>query len=470
MSRADHHGVAALQVGLLDDANAVHACDGDRAWEPSAWANLGLTHLRLGELDPASQAIDRAAALAPTSSEMAFLQGQVKQPAAGRTQRSHVFGAALTSTRRDYAFVTRLRRRLNPPAVPGGCRGANVARPACRASSRQSRGDSRAGSPRRQTRRCTEASGCSPSLEKRADTWPAVAVDQYHGLQRASSAQDFAEAARSVAVLRNALLPVPAYREDMLAIRNTWELIAEPFDRFLRLRASTSSPSPPDAALAFSQEALVLSDRLPGAPCWPSPSDGTSLPAVFAADSREVGRIGAPGTTLPFPGGGSARSPSASAVLAVDWNRDFRMDLVFAGAGGVRLFTQDGDGTFRDLTAAAAGIDEAVSADCFGAWTADFEMDGDLDIVVGTTAGPPLVLRNNGDGTWRRLQPFAGVAGLRGFAWGDLDGDGDPDATLLDAAGDLRLFENHQGGQFEPMNGPAGLNGLVGVRTRRHQR
>ena len=79
ISRAFYHGLAALQVGLLDDAKtqftrATEIVPG----EPAAWANLGLTHLRLGELDPASQTIDRAADLAPASSEIAFLQGQVE--------------------------------------------------------------------------------------------------------------------------------------------------------------------------------------------------------------------------------------------------------------------------------------------------------------------------------------------------------------------------------------------------------
>ena len=66
---------------------------------------------------------------------------------------------------------------------------------------------------------------------------------------------------------------------------------------------------------------------------------------------------------------------------------------------------------------------------------ADLEMDGDVDLVVGVKGAAPLVLRNNGDGTWRQLHPFGGVVDLRGFVWGDFDGDGDPDAALLDAQG-----------------------------------
>ena len=45
------------------------------------------------------------------------------------------------------------------------------------------------------------------------------------------------------------------------------------------------------------------------------------------------------------------------------------------------------------------------------------------------------VLRNNGDGTFAVQEPFGQTARVRGFVWADLDGDGVPDAALLDAAG-----------------------------------
>ena len=45
-------------------------------------------------------------------------------------------------------------------------------------------------------------------------------------------------------------------------------------------------------------------------------------------------------------------------------------------------------------------------------------MDGDLDIVVGVRAAAPVVLRNNGDGTWRSVEPFAGVTGIYALCLG----------------------------------------------------
>ena len=81
-------------------------------------------------------------------------------------------------------------------------------------------------------------------------------------------------------------------------------------------------------------------------------------------------------------------------------------------------------------------------------------MDGDLDIVVGVRAATTLVLRNNGDGTWRPLQPFPDATGVRAFVWGDIDGDGDPDAASIDESGALQVFANLQAGQFKRFAGP----------------
>src|SRR5207249_9717142 len=124
-------------------------------------------------------------------------------------------------------------------------------------------------------------------------------------------------------------------------------------------------------------------------------------PVVFVANGREVRRAVGNAPALPFPGGAKAVPPAAAGVLAVDWNNDFRTDLLFAGAGGLRFFQQGDDGQFTDITA-KTGLDPAtLNADYFGAWAADVEMDGDLDLIVAPRAGPPVVLRNNGDGTFK---------------------------------------------------------------------
>src|SRR5262249_38092520 len=78
----------------------------------------------------------------------------------------------------------------------------------------------------------------------------------------------------------------------------------------------------------------------------------------------------------------------------------------------------------------------------------------DVDLVVGVRSAAPIVLRNNGDGTWHETQPFSGVIGARGFAWGDVDHDGDPDAVFVSDDGGLHVLSNLQAGRFASMAPP----------------
>ncbi|HKP13863.1 MAG TPA: CRTAC1 family protein, partial [Blastocatellia bacterium] len=186
--------------------------------------------------------------------------------------------------------------------------------------------------------------------------------------------------------------------------------------------------------------------------------DGVSAPAVITANAREV-RVG--GATLNFPGGPQATPPTADGVLALDFNYDFKMDLALAGAGGFKLYRQEANGSFTD---ASAKLPAAITGGAYrGAWAADVEMDGDLDIVLGVVNGPPVVLRNNGDGTFKAMQPFEGATDVRGFVWGDLDGDGDPDAALLSADGKLSVFTNERGGTFHARPSPDNLPALAAI-------
>jgi len=78
-TRAFYHGLAALEVGLLDDARQQFTSATMRVPdEPASWANLGLTDLRLGELDQAVQPIERALALAPKNPDIVLLAGRME--------------------------------------------------------------------------------------------------------------------------------------------------------------------------------------------------------------------------------------------------------------------------------------------------------------------------------------------------------------------------------------------------------
>jgi hypothetical protein len=105
-----------------------------------------------------------------------------------------------------------------------------------------------------------------------------------------------------------------------------------------------------------------------------------------------------------------------------------------------RLYRNNGDGTFADVTA-AAGVANGRYAK--GASWGDLDDDGLPDLYVSNMAGPNRLYRNDGDGTFTDLAPELGVAGPRdGFAcwWFDFDNDGHLDIFTTDYSSDLLDF------------------------------
>ncbi|HEX6284758.1 MAG TPA: CRTAC1 family protein, partial [Pyrinomonadaceae bacterium] len=116
---------------------------------------------------------------------------------------------------------------------------------------------------------------------------------------------------------------------------------------------------------------------------------------------------------------------------------------------------------FTDVTAATKLPATVLNANYSGAWAADIEADGDLDVVLG--GSQYTVLRNNGDGTFVEIRPFSVASAVTDFAWGDLDADGDPEAALVDGTGTLQVFTNERQGLFTTRSVPSGLTNVRSI-------
>lgn len=429
--------------------------------EPASWADLGLLALRQKELETAAERLEKARALAPDSSDIYVLLGLLESNRGNLAASiAHLRRAAELSPKNlkaRYSLAQETERQGGDDAEAEAQRSyedilnaepdnlavqLEVTRLAAK------RGDAEA------LRRMIER------LEGRAGGWPPEAREQLSALKAAASGPNPRLAASRVAFLRNVLVRVPEYRQSLAGVRYSPEIIGEPITRFLRLPSPDPEPSLPDEALAFNPEQAVADDS--GKWQWAGAVwlTGEGAPAVVRANGREVHVAE---NALPFPGGASASPPGPFGVAALDFNYDFRTDLALAGAGGFRLYGQSSAGKFDDVTTRMSLPPTVTGAAYAGAWAADIDTEGDLDIVLAPQSGPPIILRNNGDGSFKEERAFEKVANVRGFAWADIDGDGDPDAALHDAAGMLHVFTNERAGQFLPRVLPEGFDWVGGL-------
>ena len=128
-----------------------------------------------------------------------------------------------------------------------------------------------------------------------------------------------------------------------------------------------------------------------------------------------------------------------------------------------RLFRNNGDGTFTDVSKAAGIANPAGKG--LGVTFCDFDRDGDTDIYVANDTVRNFLYRNNGDGTFLDVAYGAGVgfdangkpqAGM-GVDCADVDGNGLPDIFVTNFSEELNtLYKNRGDGIFEDVVGDGG--------------
>jgi hypothetical protein len=120
----------------------------------------------------------------------------------------------------------------------------------------------------------------------------------------------------------------------------------------------------------------------------------------------------------------------------------------YAGASvtvPVKLFRNNGNGTFTDVAASIGMSDPVIS---WGVTWADFDNNGfeDCFVAVSGQSTSCLIYRNNGDGTFTNVTNAAGLGSLvqLSAAWADYDHDGDMDLyTSGSASNGNHLFRNN---------------------------
>jgi len=155
-------------------------------------------------------------------------------------------------------------------------------------------------------------------------------------------------------------------------------------------------------------------------------------------------------------------------IVQADYDNDGDLDIyVMRGAwmpddvGSTypnSLLQNDGSGRFIDVTFAVGLGDRHVGTQT-AAWS-DFDLDGDLDLYVGSETSRCQLFRND-NGRFVDVAETAGVADARGVvkavAWGDFDADRWPDLYVSNLHQDNVLFRNNKDGTFTAVSRRAGV-------------
>ena len=146
-----------------------------------------------------------------------------------------------------------------------------------------------------------------------------------------------------------------------------------------------------------------------------------------------------------------------SASIFADYNNDGYPDLYILRDGGNVLFKNSGEGVFSDVSKEAM-----VDTDSDGTKPLflDADHDGDLDLLIIRPASN-LLYRNNADGTFTEMAAGMGlglpVSRCTDAAFADFDEDGDLDMVMSHEEGSNFLFSNDRHGRFTDLSSISGL-------------
>jgi len=455
---AFYSGATALEVGDVEHAPAKLDLAAKLApTEPAVWANLALNQLRSSQIDAAVASLKKAQDLAPGNPDIMALAAHIavdKGDFPGAiAQFQKAIAADPNNIRTRWALYQVIQQQGGADADSQGegqlkdilkLRPGNVALLVELARLAAKNGET------------DDLKQYLTMIGGDAAGWPSEAKDQLNSAVKAAAGTDPRASVPEVMKLHNELIGFPAFQKALSELQVADGTVADPIEHFIALPTPPDAPAPADSGLTFTAQPLAVTGK-PSVvkSIWLT---GDGKPATVTATASQI-QIGS--TTLPFPGGSTA--PSAASILSVDLNDDGLVDLVLAGAGGLKIYQQSAGGRFADVTAAAKLPAAVVSGKYTSAYAANLYTGGAIDIVLGSATGSPTALRNNDNGTFTAIHPFEKVDGLRAFTWVDLDGDGVGDAALIDGNGALHLFDNQRAGNFKESVVSTRVGGAVAI-------
>lgn len=219
----------------------------------------------------------------------------------------------------------------------------------------------------------------------------------------------------------------------------------------------TPQPTETGGETTASAEPQTAADT-PAIPDTPTPTPPLFADVTDAAGIRFTNQE-MPGRMMPIGAG----------VVVFDFDGDGLDDIYFSNTNGPNHLYRNQGGTFTEM-GASAGVDDP-NGEGNGGCAGDYDNDGDPDLFV-TNFGPSRLFQNQGDGSFDDVTNAAGVDDgdkvfrSTGCAWGDYDGDGyldlvvtrhlnefNPDLLMqkdfYSSVGGMALFHNVGGERFD---------------------
>lgn len=143
------------------------------------------------------------------------------------------------------------------------------------------------------------------------------------------------------------------------------------------------------------------------------------------------------------------RIPASSGVF-FDTDHDGDLDLVLLTNGANILLRNDGEGNFEDVTAGSglSGTEYHSTDIAFG----DIDNDGDTDLIISNANGPTQIFENVRQGKFMDASVKKGErlpSNCSSIKLADFDNDGDHDLLVLSLESGASIYENDGAGTFK---------------------
>lgn len=470
-------GLAYLEENQLPEAEAEFLKLIDLAPdEYPGYANLGLVYLRMNRYQEAEERLDEALRLQPDDPDVQLLMSELYKATGRIDDAIGILERALTRSpgraKILYALAQLYARRGDEEgsAKSEGYLALLVASDSTNIAARLQLTETlvRNGSVDSALQQLEKIKRQVPELPREASEFYAEA----ERLLQRGNAED---ALAPTIILHNFMKVTPLYQQGLIDLQGPGgESVGFPIFTFTQnIGAAPQSQEAVLAAIRFTDATDVAGLESAG----PSYEGGSELGVVATADYDSDGDQDLYVATVTADGVGStghlyrndfghfadvtteAGLPSSGGhARFADFDNDSLIDLYIARDGPNLLYRNQGNGSFRDVTA-AAGLREPDKSNT--SVFVDADHDGDLDLYVGNT-GANRLYQNSGNGSFSDVGERMGIAGgvysTSDVAFADFDEDGDIDLLVVNHNANSNLYTNLRQGRFADVAEESGVN------------